>query len=88
MVLGTIPMAKKRNDGTAGTGRDRRTGGLDLATLLIVPAMFALVMGNSKKISPSIDPTIPPAYDTGEHAAEAIHGGPRPEEHPTIPGVL
>jgi hypothetical protein len=60
------------------------------ATLLIVPAMFALVMGNSKKISPSIDPDDPAGrcFDTGEHAAEALHGGPRPEEHPTIPGVL
>jgi hypothetical protein len=47
------------------------------------------VMGDSKKLSPSIDPDDPSSrhFDTGEHAAEAIHGGPRPEEHPTFPGV-
>jgi hypothetical protein len=53
--------------------------------------MFALVMGNSKKISPSIDPDDPSSrhFDGGEGSArEAIHGGPPPEEHPTIPGVL
>ena len=37
------------------------------ATLFIVLAMFALVMGDSKKVSPSIDPDDPSSqyYDTG-----------------------
>ncbi len=60
------------------------------ATLLILPAIFVLVMGNAKKHSPSIDPDDPSSrhYDAGEHDPDAEHGGPRPEEHPTIPGAL
>ena len=95
MVLGTVPMALALEEGSEMTAPLGRAviGGLivsTFATLLIVPAMFALVMGDSKKVSPSIDPDDPNGrcFDPGEHAAEAIHGGPRPEEHPTIPGVL
>ena len=95
MLLGTVPMALALEEGSEMTAPLGRAviGGLvvsTFATLLIVPAMFALVMGDSKKVSPSIDPDDPESrpYDTGEHAREAIHGGPRPEEHPTIPGVL
>jgi len=95
MLLGTVPMALALEEGSEMTAPLGRAviGGLvvsTFATLLIVPAMFALVMGNSKKVSPSIDPDDPEGrcFDTGEHAAEAIHGGPRPEEHPTIPGVM
>ncbi len=42
------------------------------ATLLIVPAMFALVMGDSKKVSPSIDPDDPESrhYDPEWHDAQ------------------
>ena len=56
------------------------------ATLLIVPAMFALVMGNSKKVSPSLDPDDPsqPALRYRRARREAVHGGPRPEEHPDL----
>ena len=95
MILGTVPMAlalEKGSEMTAPLGR-AVIGGLivsTFATLLIVPAMFALVMGDTKKVSPSIDPDDPASrhYDAGEHASEAIHGGPRPEEHPTLPGVF
>ena len=95
MVLGTVPMALALEEGSEMTAPLGLAviGGLivsTFATLLIVPAMFVLVMGDSRKASPSIDPDDPTSrhYDTGEHAVEAIHGGPRPEEHPTIPGVL
>ena len=95
MLLGTVPMALALEEGSEMTAPLGRAviGGLvvsTFATLLIVPAMFALVMGDSKKVSPSIDPDDPDSrhFDTGEHAAEAIHGGPRPEEHPTIPGSI
>ncbi len=95
MVLGTIPMALALEEGSEMTAPLGLAviGGLivsTFATLLIVPAMFALVMGNSKTVSPSIDPDDPEGrcFDTGEHAAAALHGGPRPEENPTIPGVL
>ena len=59
------------------------------ATLLIVPAMFALVMGDQRKVSPSVDPDDPqsPYHDAGEHVRKATHGGPRPEEHPPLPGA-
>ena len=37
------------------------------ATLLIVPAMFVIVMGDAKKVSPSMDPDDPLSrhYDAG-----------------------
>ncbi len=95
MVLGTVPMALALEEGSEMTAPLGLAviGGLvvsTFATLLIVPAMFTLVMGDAKKVSPSIDPDDPRSrhYDTGEHAPPAVHGGPRPEEHPTIPGVL
>jgi Cu/Ag efflux pump CusA len=96
MLLGTVPMALALEQGSEMTAPLGRAviGGLivsTFATLLIVPAMFALVMGDSKKVSPSIDPDDPSSrhFDGGEgFAREAIHGGPPPEEHPTIPGVL
>ncbi|MGA2798683.1 MAG: efflux RND transporter permease subunit, partial [Thermoguttaceae bacterium] len=91
MVLGTVPMAMALEEGSemaAPLGR-AVIGGLvvsTFATLLILPAMFALVMGDSKKISPSIDPDDPSSthFDTGEHAAEAVHGGPKPVEDPIL----
>ena len=56
------------------------------ATLLIVPSMFVLVMGDAKKVSPSIDPDDPSSrhYDFDGREPEAAHGGPRPEERPTF----
>jgi multidrug efflux pump subunit AcrB len=94
MLLGTLPMALALEEGSEMTAPLGRAviGGLfvsTFATLLVLPAMFALVMGNKKKTSPSIDPDDPSSrhYVASEHLAEAAHGGPRPEEHPTIPGV-
>ena len=96
MLLGTVPMALALEEGSEMTAPLGRAviGGLivsTFATLLIVPAMFALVMGDSKKVSPSIDPDDPFSrhYDGGEGVArEAIHGGPRPDEHPTLPEAV
>ena len=93
MVLGTVPMALALEEGSemaAPLGR-AVIGGLvvsTFATLLIVPAMFALVMGDAKKASPSIDPDDPESryHDVGEPAVEAAHGGPRPVEYPTMFG--
>jgi multidrug efflux pump subunit AcrB len=94
MLLGTLPMALALEEGSEMTAPLGMAviGGLvvsTFATLLILPAMFVLVMGTAKKISPSINPDDPSSryFDTGEHVAEAIHGGPRPNEHPTFPGV-
>jgi multidrug efflux pump subunit AcrB len=95
MLLGTLPMALALEEGSEMTAPLGRAviGGLivsTFATLLMLPAMFVLVMGDAKKISPSIDPDDPSSrhYDTGEHMPDAAHGGPRPDEHPTLPGVL
>jgi Cu/Ag efflux pump CusA len=93
MLLGTLPMALALEEGSemvAPLGR-AVIGGLlvsTFATLLILPAVFTLVMGDSKKVSPSLDPDDPASryYDSGEHAAKAVHGGPRPDEYPTFPG--
>ena len=75
MVLGTMPMALALEEGSEMTAPLGLAviGGLvvsTFATLLIVPAMFALVMGDAKKVSPSIDPDDPASrhYDAGEHA--------------------
>ncbi len=56
------------------------------ATLLVVPAMFAVVMGDAAKTSPSLDPDDARSrhFDGGEHAVAAIHGGPRPEEFSSL----
>lgn len=93
MVLGTVPMALALEEGSGMTAPLGRAviGGLlvsTFATLLVVPAMFALIMGDSKRTSPSLDPGDPFSryYDADGHVAEGFHGGPRPEEHPTIPG--
>ncbi len=94
MLLGTVPMAMALEEGSEMTAPLGLAviGGLvvsTFATLLIVPAMFALVMGNSKKVSPSIDPDDPESrhYDVAGRVIEAIHGGPQPDEHPTFPGI-
>jgi multidrug efflux pump subunit AcrB len=94
MVLGTVPMALALEEGSGMTAPLGRAviGGLlvsTFATLLIVPAMFAIVMGESKKASPSMDPDDSSSrhYDPSAHEVPAAHGGPRPDEHPTLPGV-
>ena len=75
MVLGTVPMALALEEGSGMAAPLGRAviGGLvvsTFATLLIVPAMFALVMGDTKKVSPSIDPYDPNSryYDPSEPA--------------------
>jgi multidrug efflux pump subunit AcrB len=93
MLLGTLPMALALEEGSEMTAPLGRAviGGLlvsTFATLLVVPAIFALVMGDKKKVSPSIDPDDSSSrhYDTGEHAAGAAHGGPQPDERRTVLG--
>ena len=88
MVLGTVPMALALEEGSGMTAPLGRAviGGLlvsTFATLLIVPAMFAIVMGDSKKVSPSLYPDDPKSrhYDPLWHERTAIHGGPQPEEN-------
>ena len=62
MILGTsCPMALALEEGSGMTAPLGRAviGGLvvsTFATLLIVPAMFAIAMGNRKKKSPSVFP--------------------------------
>ena len=66
MLLGTLPMALALEEGSEMTAPLGRAviGGLfvsTFATLLVVPAIFTLVMGDKKKVSPSIDPDDPEA---------------------------
>ncbi len=78
MMLGTLPMALALEEGSEMTAPLGRAvlGGLfvsTFATLLFLPAIFTLVMGNSKRVSPSIDPDDPEGqhYDGGLKAALA-----------------
>jgi len=88
MILGTVPMALALEEGSEMTAPLGRAviGGLvvsTFATLLVVPAIFTLLMGNKKKVSPSMDPDDPQSrhYESGhEHIPQAAHGGPRPDE--------
>jgi multidrug efflux pump subunit AcrB len=87
MLLGTLPMALALEEGSEMTAPLGRAviGGLlvsTFATLLVVPSMFALLMGNRKKVSASIDPDDREShnFDGGEHAVSALHGGPRLDE--------
>ena len=53
------------------------------ATLLVVPAIFTMLMGDKEKVSPSMDPDDPRSrhYESGHvHIPEAAHGGPTPDE--------
>ena len=92
MILGTVPMALALEEGSEMTAPLGRAviGGLvvsTFATLLVVPAIFTMLMGDKKKVSPSIDPDDPQSrhYDSGhEHSLQAAHGGPRPDE-PAMP---
>jgi len=88
MVLGTVPMALALEEGSGMTAPLGRAviGGLlvsTFATLLIVPAMFVIVMGDAKKVSPSVYPDDPKSrhYDPFGQHTPAAHGGPKPEEH-------
>ena len=81
MILGTIPMAMALEEGSEMTAPLGRAviGGLvvsTFATMLIVPALFVLLMQNSKHVSPSVDPDDPASrhYDGGGHEVEAVHG--------------
>jgi multidrug efflux pump subunit AcrB len=93
MILGTLPMALALEEGSemvAPLGR-AVIGGLlvsTFATLLVVPAIFTLLMGDREKVSPSIDPDDARSrqYDSHEHGVQAAHGGPRPEESPNFSG--
>jgi multidrug efflux pump subunit AcrB len=88
MVLGTIPMALALEEGSGMTAPLGRAviGGLvvsTFATLLIVPAMFTLVIGDAKKVSPSVDPEDPASrhHAAGRQAEPPAAGGPRPDQH-------
>jgi multidrug efflux pump subunit AcrB len=94
MVLGTVPMALALEEGSGMTAPLGRAviGGLlvsTFATLLIVPAMFAIVMGREKRASPSVYPDDRQSrhFDPLWHERDAIHGGPEPEADPLGPGV-
>jgi multidrug efflux pump subunit AcrB len=93
MILGTLPMALALEEGSemvAPLGR-AVIGGLlvsTFATLLVVPAIFTLLMGDKEKVSPSIDPDDARSrhYDSHEHGVQAAHGGPNPDESPNLSG--
>lgn len=94
MVLGMVPMALALEEGSGMTAPLGRAviGGLlvsTFATLLIVPAMFAIVMGDSRKLPPSVYPDDPNSrhYDPQWHERKAIHGGPEPHEGPYGQGI-
>ena len=94
MILGCVPMSLALEEGSAMEAPLGRAviGGLvvsTFATLLIVPAMFAVVMGNQKKVSPSMDPDDAGGryFDPDGLDGTAAHGGPRPEDGPTLPGI-
>ena len=92
MLLGTVPMALALEEGSGMTAPLGRAviGGLlvsTFATLLIVPAMFVLIMGRSKKASPSLDPDDPAGrhhdpegQQRKGHKAEATPAKSPPEE--------
>jgi multidrug efflux pump subunit AcrB len=93
MLLGTLPMALALEEGSEMTAPLGRAviGGLfvsTFATLLVVPAMFALAMGDKIKVSPSIDPDDPGSrhHDLGQPAAPAVHDRPQTEEPQTLFG--
>ena len=91
MILGTVPMALALEEGSEMTAPLGRAviGGLvvsTFATLLVVPAIFTLLMGNKTKVSPSMDPDDSRSrhFDGDGHEVQAAHGGPRPEEPRTL----
>ena len=90
MLLGTLPMAlalEKGSEMTAPLGW-AVIGGLivsTFATLLVVPAMFALIVGRRKRVSPSVDPDDPESRHFEGAYAEAMAGtqGAPPAEEPS-----
>ena len=96
MMLGTVPMALALEEGSEMTAPLGRAviGGLvvsTFATLLIVPAMFVLVMGNVEEglaVDRSRRSRQPVLRSRRARRRRPLHGGPRPEEHPTIPGAI
>ncbi len=93
MILGTVPMALALEEGSEMTAPLGRAviGGLvvsTFATLLVVPAIFTMLMGDKNKISPSMDPDDSESrhFDRGGHEPQAAHGGPRPDESRTLFG--
>ena len=81
MIAGMIPMALGLGDGgeqTAPLGR-AVVGGLVVATLttmFLLPALFAMILGDRKSRSPSIHPDDPQSsyYDPYPHAdAHEVH---------------
>jgi multidrug efflux pump subunit AcrB len=93
MILGTLPMALALEEGSGMVAPLGRAviGGLlvsTFATLLVVPAIFTLLMGDKGKFSPSLDPDDERSghYDHGERVLPAAHGGPRPDESPYLFG--
>jgi RND family efflux transporter MFP subunit len=78
MTVGMVPMALALEEGSemqAPLGR-AVIGGLVVSTfttLLVLPALFALVMGRARDVSPSLDPDDPssPHYD-GVGAGKAV----------------
>ncbi|MFO0880035.1 MAG: efflux RND transporter permease subunit [Gemmataceae bacterium] len=89
MIVGTIPMALALEEGSqmqAPLGR-AVIGGLimsTLATLLVVPSIFALLIGGTKHRSPSLFPEDPDSrhFDPpGHHHTSDEHPG----EHPAQP---
>jgi AcrB/AcrD/AcrF family len=95
MTVGMVPMALALEHGSemeAPLGR-AVIGGLVLSTfvtLLIVPSVFALLMGRLRPHSPSLHPDDPASsyYDPNSREPEAAHADSlaahpvRPEDHP------
>lgn len=79
MTIGMVPMAlglEKGSQMEAPLGR-AVIGGLIMstfATLLVVPSIFAVVIGESKAESPSLDPTDPESKHHDPQAEEQMGG--------------
>ncbi len=92
MIAGMVPMAVGWGEGgeqTAPLGR-AVIGGLaaaTLATLIVLPTVFALVQGKATRDSASLDPHDPesPRYvqgeDSGQPASASVNGEPPVEQH-------
>ena len=91
MIAGMVPMAVGWGEGgeqTAPLGR-AVIGGLaaaTLATLVVLPTVFALVQGKASRSSASLDPHDPesPRFvgaDSGEHARPSANGPPPVPQH-------
>jgi multidrug efflux pump subunit AcrB len=93
MIVGMIPMALALESGSqmqAPLGR-AVIGGLlvsTLATLLILPSLFALIMGSRKHQSPSLDPNDPESphhHEEPAHSGEPHHPEPTRDSGPAAP---